>query len=117
MGCYRKGEAENPTVYAGAVALVFGEYPDDIIRRVIDPRTGLTGRLKWLPAVSEVRDACERAMQPIRAEEFRRTRQAEHEAQRTAVRSHRPTMAELRERYPALLAGANLGKGSDCGQA
>lgn len=39
-------------------------YPEDIAIEVTDPRAGIASRSKFLPTLSEVRDACEKAMQP-----------------------------------------------------
>lgn len=61
LGCYRKGDAEDPDTYATAVAAVLSQYPADVVQRVTDPRTGIAGRSKFLPTVSEVREACEAA--------------------------------------------------------
>lgn len=74
LACFRKGDAENPEIYAGAVASVLSSYPEAVAYRVTDPRTGLAGTSKWLPTVSEVRSACEAEMAPAREEEARRLR-------------------------------------------
>lgn len=58
-GCYRKADAADPEVYAGAVAAVLSEYSPDIVQQVTDPRSGLPSSSQWLPTVKEVRDACE----------------------------------------------------------
>lgn len=76
FGCYRRGEANDPETYAAAVAAVLAEYPEDTIRHVTDPRTGLpsnpptdpkTGRTyTGLPDVGHVRAACEKHHGPVR---------------------------------------------------
>lgn len=38
---------------------VLSAYPIDVVDRVVDPLTGLPGRMDWLPTVREVRKACE----------------------------------------------------------
>jgi len=80
LACFRKGDAENPEIYVGAVASVLSCYPEPIAYRVTDPRTGLAGRSQWLPTVAEVRAACEAEMAPTRAAEARLRRQAESDA-------------------------------------
>lgn len=60
FGCYRQGEANDSTTYTVAVASMLLRYSEDVVISVTDPVTGLPSRLKWLPAVSEVRDECER---------------------------------------------------------
>lgn len=59
FGCYRKGEANDPETYTMAVAATLAEYPKEVIEHVTDPRTGLPAKLKFLPSVAEVREACE----------------------------------------------------------
>lgn len=60
VGCYRQGEAADPEVYLAALAAIMAEYPEDIVRVVTDPRSGLPSRSKWLPTVCEVRAECDR---------------------------------------------------------
>jgi hypothetical protein len=59
LGCYRSGDANDPETYVTAVVAVLEQYPVEIIRAVTAPATGLASKLKWLPAVAEIRDACE----------------------------------------------------------
>lgn len=61
FACYRKDEAHDPETYCAAVAAVFGDYAEDIIALAIDPRTGIAGKQKFLPAVAEIRSFCEAA--------------------------------------------------------
>jgi hypothetical protein len=79
LGCYRKGDAEDPEIYSAAVAAVLSTYPDAIALKVTDPRSGIASRSQWLPTVAEIRGACEKEMAPILAEEARRARRAEAE--------------------------------------
>jgi hypothetical protein len=80
LSCFRKGDAENPEIYVGAVASVLSSYPEAVAYRVTDPRSGLAGRSQWLPTVAEVRIACEIEMAPARSEEARNARRAHTEA-------------------------------------
>jgi hypothetical protein len=66
FGCYRKGDANDPEVYVGAITLLLSTYPEDIINSVTHPVHGLPSRLKWMPSVAEVREACEEIMGPRR---------------------------------------------------
>lgn len=59
FGCYRKGEANDPDIYAAAISAVLADYDMEVIRAVTDPRKGLPRRIAWLPNVKEVGDACE----------------------------------------------------------
>lgn len=58
LGCYRTGEANDPEVYTAAVIAILSTFPIDIVRQVVDPRTGIPSRVKWLPSPSEVMEAC-----------------------------------------------------------
>lgn len=42
-----------------AIAATLAEYSPEVIEYITDPRTGLPAKLKWLPTVAEVREACE----------------------------------------------------------
>jgi hypothetical protein len=66
LGCYRRGDPEDPETYIAAVTATLAMFPPHVIKHVTSPLTGLPSRLKFLPAVAEVRGACE---DMIRAEE------------------------------------------------
>jgi len=79
FGCYRASEANDPETFIAAVAATLATYPEPIARQVCD-RSGLPSQSKWLPSIAELREACDRAMAPIRAAE-RREREREHTQQ------------------------------------
>jgi len=58
-GVYRKSDLNDPEMYSAALIAVFSEYPPSIINRASHPVHGLPSRSKFLPTVSEVREACE----------------------------------------------------------
>jgi hypothetical protein len=62
LGCYRTDEVSDPEVYVTAVAAVLSRYPSDIGARLSDPKDGIAGKIKWLPSISEIKEACD-AMQ------------------------------------------------------
>ena len=41
LGCYRRDEATDPEIFASALALIFQDYPREIVEFVTDPRTGV----------------------------------------------------------------------------
>ena len=59
FGCYRKGDAHDPDTYAAAISSILAEYPEAVVRYVTDPRTGIPRKLKFLPSVAEVAEACD----------------------------------------------------------
>ncbi|SDQ99236.1 hypothetical protein SAMN05519103_00332 [Rhizobiales bacterium GAS113] len=63
LGFFRKGDAEDPDTYVAGLAAVLAKYPPDVVRAVAGPY-GIAGKTKFLPTLSEVRDACEEAMRP-----------------------------------------------------
>lgn len=70
FGCYRKGDANDPEIYTAAIAATLADFPPEVQDFVTDPRTGLPSRLKWLPTVAEVREACENSASYIRARDY-----------------------------------------------
>jgi hypothetical protein len=59
FGCYRRDDAHDPDTYAAAISAVLAEYPESVVRYVTDPRTGIPRKLKFLPSVAEVAEACD----------------------------------------------------------
>lgn len=59
FGCYRKADANDPEIYTAAAAATLAEFSREAVEWVTDPRTGLPARLKWLPTIAEIREACE----------------------------------------------------------
>src|SRR5262245_5000966 len=50
----------DPQTYSAAVAAVLGDgYSREVVEYVTDPRTGIPSKQKFLPAVAEVREACD----------------------------------------------------------
>jgi hypothetical protein len=80
FGCYRKGDANDPDVYTVAVAAIFAEYPPEIVDYVCDPRTGLPRRLKWLPTIAEIAEACDLRMEYAKAVAYLRQIAAQKQA-------------------------------------
>lgn len=60
VGLYRRQEVTDPEIYVAGLAAVLAEYPEAVIEFVTDPRTGIARRLKWLPSIAEVAEACDR---------------------------------------------------------
>jgi hypothetical protein len=89
FGCFRKGEANDPDTYVAAITATLARYPEDVIRSVTHPASGLPIRCDFLPTVAEVYRACETEMAPQRAAaarardlERRRAEREEFERQR-----------------------------------
>lgn len=62
IGCYRKGEANDPDLYVSAVAAVLTLYEPEIIRQATDPRIGIQTVEKFvafMPNAGELKAFCE----------------------------------------------------------
>lgn len=60
LGAYRNTEVSSPKVYIKTTAAVMTCFTQEIVQEAFDPRTGLQTHQKWLPTVSEIREACEK---------------------------------------------------------
>jgi hypothetical protein len=59
LGCYKRSDCADPEVFAAATIAVLSRFPADVAKAVADPYSGLASRLKWFPAIQEIREACE----------------------------------------------------------
>lgn len=80
LSLYRRGDAQDPETYVAGLGAVLSEYPAEVIDYVCDPRTGLARRLKFLPTIAEVAEACDQRMEYVRTLE-------------TGIRRQRATLA------------------------
>jgi hypothetical protein len=94
VGAYRRNDAEDPALFIRAAATVLAGYPEKIVRRVTHPAYGIPSRLKFLPSIAEIRDACEEAMKPVYAAE----REEKLRAKNAALLSPPVVTAEQRQR-------------------
>ena len=62
FGCYRASDANNPEAFLAAATAMLAQYPEAVASKVCDPIRGLCSTAKWLPAIAEIREACEREM-------------------------------------------------------
>jgi hypothetical protein len=105
LGCFHLREVDNPLIFVTAVAKVLSMYQIEVVSHVCDPFAGLPGELKWLPAVSEVKAACN-----ARAHEIARIERFLHWGKQLPAPEHerneppKPTREELEKKY-----GKNFG--------
>lgn len=112
FGSYRKGDANDPDRYLAAIITVLAGYPEETIRFVTDPRTGVQNKFPdWMPNAPQVKLACEDHYGPVR-------RAMEQEANERRQLSERKTLAiadnRPRKTYEELVAdcqarGLNIG--------
>lgn len=98
LGCYRRGEVADEKVFTSAIIAVLCRYPENVVKVVTNPTRGLPATLKWLPSIAEVRDACDREMEPILRERQRQASRLEQQRERLAPPE---VTAEGRERAVA----------------
>lgn len=92
----------DPDTYLRALTALLGSYPSDVVQAVVDPRSGLPSRLKWLPTIAEVKEACEREMAPIyREREFQKQREEMARMLPAPSSGERPSLDELRAKHGA----------------
>lgn len=103
IGCYRKSDAADPEIYTTAVIAVLTKYRPEVVSAVTEPSTGLPSRLKWLPSIAEIVEACEEEA-ATQAE----TRRLEEELRRPPQRRlpepphRRPSESELDAQFERL---------------
>jgi hypothetical protein len=92
-----------------ALAAVLSCYPQPVVYRVTDPRSGLPGRSQWLPTVAEVKAACEAEMTPLREAEQRRAVTERNRIIFTSGPGHdrRAAMERLRSEFPGMFDRSN----------
>jgi hypothetical protein len=109
FGCYNRNEANDPEIFITAMTAMLACYPELVVDRVCDPIRGLPAKNRFLPAIAEIREACEREMIWHDAVE-RRDRERRHTAEVLAPPSDKPTAesrARVRQAADELLAELN----------
>jgi hypothetical protein len=71
MGYFRRGDFNDPEMFALGLAATFAEFPLTIGKQVVDPIKGLPSRLKFPPTIAEVREALDVALAKRRAIAYR----------------------------------------------
>ena len=97
LGCYRKVDCADPEVFATAAVAVMRRYPEDVVRKVTDPHSGLPATSKWVPTISELRDACETVNAAARRREEQAARIKAQFAERERMEAVEP--AERRRAF------------------
>jgi len=97
LGCYRRADAADPDTYVAAITAVLARYPQDVIRAVTHPTSGLPIQKDFLPNVREVYLACEAIQHPRREAKARQKRiqkQLEERAEFEAPKKRGNTASE-----------------------
>lgn len=64
LSAYRKDDYADPDGFVASIGMIFERYPDEIIKAVSDPVTGIQSKSDYPPSLAKVSDACK--------EEYRR---------------------------------------------
>ncbi len=110
FGCFRRGEANDPTTYAAGITRILADYPREVIERVTDVVRGIPSKQDFLPTPREVKAACEAEMEPIRRAQQKERREREYQkliGGPEEDRSKRKSYAQLIEECQA--AGLDMG--------
>jgi hypothetical protein len=91
LGCYRKAECDDPEVFVTAAIAVLTHYPEDVVKAVIDPFSGLPSRSKWVPQIPEIREACDGINAAARRREEQATRIKAQFAERERMEALEPS--------------------------
>ena len=96
---YRADQFSDPEGYIDSLNLVLGQYPNDVIKYVSDPRTGVQRGCKWPPTIAEIIEACEKRIAEL-ARLHRLQNWGKSDAPAIeAPREERPTLEEMKEKY------------------
>ena len=71
LGSYRQDQANDPEVYITAVSHLLSRYPAELGAQLTDPKDGIAGKYKWLPAVAEIKEELDRLQEAERAQAYR----------------------------------------------
>ncbi len=100
VDAYPSGGRDAGKGYLGALAATLATYPRCVSEACCDPRRGIVQDSKFMPAIAEVVQWCEKKVKPLYDQERSASRVAQQLAARDEVdRSGRLTYAELLAKY------------------
>ena len=62
FGYFNRSDANDPETFIAGATAMLSRYPEAVVIAVCDPIRGLPSTNKFLPAISEIREACEKEM-------------------------------------------------------
>jgi len=94
------GSDDHAEGYKANLKAVLGQYPDEVIIHISDPRTGVQRACKWPPTVAEIVCACEVQMQHLAKLKRLQNWGSRNEVPLLdAPREERPTYEDLKAKY------------------
>lgn len=70
-------DVADPKIYVQTIAIVLSDYPEDVVMKATDPRTGIAREQQWHPTPHELSKFCDKLAEPARREAARQQRDAE----------------------------------------
>lgn len=117
FGHFPPPDVGDPQVLLAGAVKIFASYPESAVEAVCDPLRGIPGRSKWAPTLSEIRQALEVEVVPMRRamerEAMERRQIAERKQLAIAHDKPRPTYEELVQQCADV--GLQIGKQSKTG--
>jgi hypothetical protein len=105
MASWHMREREEHKIFVRSLEILFATYPPSVTAAVTSPLTGIQCReefLKFPPTHAQIRKELEREMEIFRRNAVRH--QVLRVAKEEPLSTNRPTMDELRAKYPDLLS-------------
>jgi hypothetical protein len=103
FGSYRVDQFSDTKMFQESASRVLAQYPNDIIKYVTDPLTGLQRKHKFVPSIAEIIEACDERFREIsRVNYYQNWGKADADAIRAlnAPREDRLSLDELKAKYP-----------------
>jgi hypothetical protein len=116
IGNYPRADVDDPAIYSTSIFVILSEYPQDVLDRLIDPRTGIPRTCKFLPRINEVADMCEaeikrRPTYVLQAESLLREHDRRNSVAKADAAAISPIdMAVRRKQVAEVIAGLKAGK-------
>lgn len=70
MASYRSVDLFDPKTFSAVMTATLAQFPEAIVAKVCDPIHGIPSKLKFLPSIAEVREACDKEMSLISKPEW-----------------------------------------------
>jgi hypothetical protein len=99
FSAFRADQYSDPDGYLASLGMVLEQYPNDVIRYVTDPRTGVQRHLKWPPTISEIVEACDNRVAELHRDERFRNWGKNDPLLLEAPRENRPTLEQMKQKY------------------
>jgi hypothetical protein len=93
-GPHPRNDVEDPVMYTTTIAAIMSEYPQAVLDRIADPRTGIIRRIRFLPRPAEIAEFCD--------EEVKRRRNLIAKAQHVIRMHEQRRVAADNETHPAM---------------